>query len=1164
MKSRTETASGAPPRGSAPMPPHGSFVDLDGEEFYRIASLQKMPPFLVSLPSDTDLWMFVTSRGGLTAGRVNASGAIFPYLTVDQLHDAHHHTGPITLLRVAGTAGETMWEPFAGAEDENPDVLRSLSKNVAGNRLVFEETRRDLGLTFRYSWAACDEFGWVRTATLVDESGEARRVEVLDGLRNVLPYGAPLGLYQQASNLVDAYKKSEIDPDTGLGVFSLTAGITDRAEALEMLRANVVWCSGLPGRRTHLAPETVHAFRHGRVLPHQLVSNGRRGHYLVSASVDLAAHGEASWSLVADTGRDHVQIAALRARLRRDDPAAAIRDGVGRATANLRRIVASADGLQLTGSQEAYAHHFANVLFNCMRGGVFNANHEVPGADFADFVRLRNADAAERRSALLADLPDSLTVEDLHERVRAAADADLSRLAYEYLPLYFGRRHGDPSRPWNAFEIRTRGRNGERELSYQGNWRDIFQNWEALCTAFPGFLPNVVAKFVNASTVDGYNPYRITREGVDWETVTPEDPWSNIGYWGDHQIIYLLKLLEALRQHRPQALGRMLGDDVFSYADVPYRIKPYADLVRDPSDTIVYDDELDARIAARVAARGSDGRLLTGADGAVLHVNLFEKLLVPALSKLSNLVPGGGIWMNTQRPEWNDANNALAGGAVSVVTLGYLRRYLAFMIDLMRPHADETLPVSREVARWLQRITAIFADERALQGDALTPASRRRLMDRLGGAFGEYRATVYADGPGDRDDVPVARAMELCRAALTYVDAGLTANRRDDGLYHTYNLLDADAPEGAVIGRLPVMLEGQVSVLSSGLLSPEDALEILEQLFASDLYRESERSFLLYPEKRLPGFLERNAVPADAAGAVPLLRDMLAAGDPTILAPDADGVLRFHGDLQKAADLAALLDGLAERGPWAEAAQRDRRAALDLFESVFDHASYTGRSGVMYGYEGLGCIYWHMVAKLLLAVQEQCERADLLGAPDDVRQALARMYRRVRAGIGYEKTAAEYGAFPTDPYSHTPPAGGARQPGMTGQVKEEILTRRGELGLQVRDGALRFRPRLLGTREFLASPASFRYFDTAGQARSLDLEAGALAFTCCQVPVVYRRATGAARIALTFADGGVREVPGDTLPPDLSGQLFSREGRIARIDVTLPAERLAAAPDRSH
>jgi hypothetical protein len=62
----------------------------------------------------------------------------------------------------------------------------------------------------------------------------------------------------------------------------------------------------------------------------------------------------------------------------------------------------------------------------------------------------------------------------------------LRRLAGEYLPITFGRRHGDPSRPWNQFAIRLKDEYGNDLLSYEGNWRDIFQNWEALALSFPG------------------------------------------------------------------------------------------------------------------------------------------------------------------------------------------------------------------------------------------------------------------------------------------------------------------------------------------------------------------------------------------------------------------------------------------------------------------------------------------------------------------------------------------------------------------------------------------------------------------------------------------------------------------------------------------------------
>ena len=116
---------------------------------------------------------------------------------------------------------------------------------------------------------------------------------------------------------------------------------------------------------------------------------------------------------------------------------------------------------------------------------------------------------------------------------------------------------------------------------------------------------------------------------------------------------------------------------------------------------------------------------------------------------------------------------------------------------------------------------------------------------------------------------------------------------------------------------------------------------------------------------------------------------------------------------------------------------------------------------------------------------------------------MADVYYDIRQGIGFNKTPEVYGAFPTDPYSHTPAGQGAKQPGMTGQVKEEILTRLGEMGAFVEQGCLSFRPVLLREREFTDRATVFNYVDVAGQRRAIELPAGSLAYTLCQVPVVY-------------------------------------------------------------
>ncbi len=1153
-----DAASGALDTGAGG--PVGTLVPRDGEVYSMIAGSDAMPPFLMAVASDTDLWMFVTSGGGLTAGRVDPDSSIFPYDTVDKLHDARYHTGPVTLLRVRrGGWGPALWQPFAEPHRERDGLERNIYKTPLGHRVIFEEINHELGLAFRYRWAGGDEFGWVRTATVENIVALPVTIELLDGVRNVLPWGVSQALQQRTSNLVDAYKRSEVDPETGLAVFSLTAGISDRPEALEVLRATTAFCHGLEDAQAHLDLAAVDAFREGASPARGLRLNGRRGSYLVSARLELPPGGTKSWHIALDTGLDQHDAASLDARLREgnglgDDIEASLRA----AGTNLARSVASADGLQTTAHREATAHHAANVLFNIMRGGVFAENTLVPSDDLRTFVGARNARVADRAAEFLRELPEKVDVRELITRARSTGDADLERLSYEYLPVHFGRRHGDPSRPWNRFSIHVRNADGSRALRYEGNWRDIFQNWEALCASFPTFLPNIVAKFVNASTVDGFNPYRVTREGVEWEVPEEENPWSHIGYWGDHQVIYLLKLLEGMTRALPGELERLLDRAVFSYADVPYRLRPYREILKDPASTIDFDRDLDAAIERRVRSLGADGKLVQD-DGDVFHVTLLEKLIVPMLSKLSNLVPGGGIWLNTQRPEWNDANNALVGNGVSVVTLCYLRRYVAFLDELLKD-VDRAVPVSSEVADWLLQVNEIIENEAAAR--VARPAggddrARKKVMDALGTAFSRYRERVYTSGFSGTTDLETGDVRRLCWAALEVIDAGIRANRRDDGLYHSYVLMElTDGGAGVTLRPLAEMLEGQVAVISSGLLGPEEAAGILEEMFQSRLYREDQRSFMLYPEKRLPGFMERNIVPAEKVQAIPLLGRLLETGEPSIVSRDPSGRYRFGADLRNEDDLAAALERLAEDPAWSDAVREDRASVLELYEDVFEHASYTGRSGAMYAYEGLGSIYWHMVAKLLVAVQEvYLDALDGEAAPETVRR-LGDLYYRVRAGLGFEKSPGEYGAFPVDPYSHTPAGGGAKQPGMTGQVKEEILTRWGELGVRIDDGVVEFRPTLLRSAEFLEREDVFEYFDTHGRKRSVALGAGSLAFTYCQVPVVYERGRDGEEVRVLLDDGAEKTIEGDRLDPELSAELLGRTGRIARIQVRVPERTL--------
>ena len=56
----------------------GELITFESETYYKIANSDKMRPFFMSIVSDSNHWMFISSNGGLTAGRKNAEYSLFP------------------------------------------------------------------------------------------------------------------------------------------------------------------------------------------------------------------------------------------------------------------------------------------------------------------------------------------------------------------------------------------------------------------------------------------------------------------------------------------------------------------------------------------------------------------------------------------------------------------------------------------------------------------------------------------------------------------------------------------------------------------------------------------------------------------------------------------------------------------------------------------------------------------------------------------------------------------------------------------------------------------------------------------------------------------------------------------------------------------------------
>ena len=158
-------------------------------------------------------------------------------------------------------------------------------------------------------------------------------------------------------------------------------------------------------------------------------------------------------------------------------------------------------------------------------------------------------------------------------------------------------------------------------------------------------------------------------------------------------------------------------------------------------------------------------------------------------------------------------------------------------------------------------LSAFESHEDLLKGE-FSNADRRNLMDALGESASKYRLNIYKNGFScKQESLGLDKVITLVKVALKYLDHSIDLNKRTDNMFHAYNLMTVENDGGVSISYLEEMLEGQVAALSSGYLDSKTCLEILDGMKGSKLFREDQYSYLLYPNKELKGFMERNRIP---------------------------------------------------------------------------------------------------------------------------------------------------------------------------------------------------------------------------------------------------------------------------------------------------------------
>ena len=311
-------------------------------------------------------------------GRKDSDHALFPYYTDDKITEGHETTGSKTLLKVHKDGKVFLWEPFSDKYEGVYDITRNLYKNNHGNKVIFEEHNKDLGLTYRYQWNSSDTYGFVKKSTLVNNLDNTIKITVLDGLQNIIPHSVGEDLQKSSSNLVDAYKRNELIPDSGVGIYALSATIVDKAEPSEALKSNVVWSLGLENPKYLVSSLQLDAFRHGEAIRQETDIKAERGAYFVYEEMELDALHQREWMLIADINQTISSITEISESIKTTpNLIKLVQEDIEKGTTHLLELAGASDAMQLSANKLRNTRHFANTLFNIMRGGIFDQNYQI-------------------------------------------------------------------------------------------------------------------------------------------------------------------------------------------------------------------------------------------------------------------------------------------------------------------------------------------------------------------------------------------------------------------------------------------------------------------------------------------------------------------------------------------------------------------------------------------------------------------------------------------------------------------------------------------------------------------------------------------------------------------------------------------------------------------
>jgi hypothetical protein len=789
------------------------------------------------------MWVFYVNRGQAIScfGTDGKDGAILEFQPANKAWQQTSLLGFRTFIKLSEGKKELFYEPFHnGFVNQAFDITNQMSMSSYDLKLKEENSTLGINVKVEYFTIPQDSYAaLVRTVTIKNTFKKTKKIQLLDGLPRIVPFGIANYFLKKLSRTIEAWMRVE-NLDHGIPFYKVDVDPLDRPRVIHIKGGNFFLSFLYEGKKAKITkpivdPEPIFGQISDFSCPRQFLA--QKFKYPIKQQTQcktpcgfaflnftLAAAEEKTFYSIYGNARSLELLNSSLKRIIAPGYLAAKNEENKRIIEELQEDVNTQSS-----SWEFDQYSKQTYLDNIIRGGypsIFQSDH--------------------------------------HQTVF-------------YL---YSRKHGDLERDYNKFQIQpTYFSQGN------GNFRDMNQNRRCDIWFNPQIKDYDVIAFFDLLQADGFNPLVV--KGVDFslkevdefkakikgklnETAfnkiltllekpfTPgevilfleennikldiaKDEFLNIllslsiknpqashgeGFWTDHWS-YNLDLLESYLEIYPEKLKEIIFDKKeFIFYDNDAVVRPRSEkyilldgkprqlhaVARDPGKT----DMIAKRTVQPHAVRTNYGQ------GEIYRTTLINKLFCVFVNKLASFDPQGlGIEMEADKPNWFDALNGLPAlfGSSSCETFE-LKRLALFIKDALLVSNVERISLTEEVHNFLFSLSALLNENL----NSSSADKDYQYWDKSYGLKEDYRQKTKFGFSGKETETSIKDILSVLENGLKKIEKGLEKARDSEkNIYYAYFINEVTGysrlndinikPLKFVQKKLPFFLEGQMHAL---------------------------------------------------------------------------------------------------------------------------------------------------------------------------------------------------------------------------------------------------------------------------------------------------------------------------------------------------------------